>query len=746
MFRAYRERPWLASIENRSNAFPARRRETSRDPDSSATRSVDQPHTDGRLSGCRGGGRVPFGQMGLLERIRSGTFVPDDSPPLVSPGRRISLREAGTRVDAGEDVLLVAREVLDQAGRAKPDEIKAMVAERPELTGVPRADALLAGVAEYLACAHEIEFPGWTSEPARFLDRFWFVSTEPGFRAIALAQTPVALEAPRHPLAGALAADESDVQRSEILDLLHLLADRLAEQGLKGEMYVVGGAAIALDLRRAARRPGTSTPSSSRSARSTTLRRRSRDERGLPEGWLNDAVKGFLSGPDEAATPVLDLPGLSVATASPRIILAMKVLAHRPGEDDADVHLLADQLGLTTAAEVLAVATDVYGDRLDTAARFFVEELFPASSIGAMPSLADFPRVPLTFGPSPVHRLERLSEHLGGEVEIWAKREDCNSGLAYGGNKVRKLEYLAADALAQGCDTLVSIGGVQSNHTRQVAAVAAHLGLACVLVQEHWVDWDDPGLRAGRQHPPLADHGRRRAALRCRLRHRLPAELGGGALRRRRARRQALPDPGRRLRPPARRPRVRRAGPARSPTQEAELGVFFDTIVVCSVTGSTQAGMIAGFAGQERERTVLGIDGSATVQQTWDQIARIARRTAEAIGLGRPLADEEIVLLDEWHAGTYGIPDAKTIEAIRLCARLEGMLTDPVYEGKSMAALIDLVRDGRIEPGSKVLYAHLGGQPALNAYSTAFSPGDRLAGLSSFTAALPVSRGAPPRT
>jgi 1-aminocyclopropane-1-carboxylate deaminase len=117
---------------------------------------------------------------------------------------------------------------------------------------------------------------------------------------------------------------------------------------------------------------------------------------------------------------------------------------------------------------------------------------------------------------------------------------------------------------------------------------------------------------------------------------------------------------------------------------------------------------------------VLGIDGSATVQQTWEQIARIARRTAESIGLGRALRDDEIVLLDEWHAGTYGIPDEKTIGAIRLCARLEGMLTDPVYEGKSMAALIDLVRDGRIEPGSRVLYAHLGGQPALNAYSSAF--------------------------
>jgi 1-aminocyclopropane-1-carboxylate deaminase len=104
--------------------------------------------------------------------------------------------------------------------------------------------------------------------------------------------------------------------------------------------------------------------------------------------------------------------------------------------------------------------------------------------------LADFPRYPLTFGPSPIHPLPRLSAHLGG-AEIWAKREDVNSGLAYGGNKTRKLEYLVPDALASGADTLVSIGGYQSNHTRQVAAVAAHLGLKAVLVQENWVDWPD---------------------------------------------------------------------------------------------------------------------------------------------------------------------------------------------------------------------------------------------------------------
>src|SRR3712207_9026929 len=102
--------------------------------------------------------------------------------------------------------------------------------------------------------------------------------------------------------------------------------------------------------------------------------------------------------------------------------------------------------------------------------------------------IADFDRYPLLFGPSPVHRLDRLTAHLGGAA-VWAKREDCNSGIAYGGNKTRKLEYLVADALAQGCDTLVSIGGVQSNHTRQVAAVAARAGVGCVLVQERWVDW-----------------------------------------------------------------------------------------------------------------------------------------------------------------------------------------------------------------------------------------------------------------
>ena len=154
--------------------------------------------------------------------------------------------------------------------------------------------------------------------------------------------------------------------------------------------------------------------------------------------------------------------------------------------------------------------------------------------------------------------------------------------------------------------------------------------------------------------------------------------------------------------------------------QEQRLGVFFDTIVVCSVTGSTQAGMIDGFAGQNRARRVLGIDASAKIAETRAQVEKIARGTAEVIGLGRDLRDDEITVLQGWAGESYGIPVESTLDAIRLAGRLEGMITDPVYEGKSMAGLIDLVRGGEIPKDSNVLYAHLGGQPALNAYSGVF--------------------------
>ena len=333
----------------------------------------------------------------------------------------------------------------------------------------------------------------------------------------------------------------------------------------------------------------------------------------------------------------------------------------------------------------------------------------------------DLPHVPLLFGPSPIHPLRRLSAALGGTVEIWAKREDCNSGIAFGGNKVRKLEYLAADALAKGCDTLVSIGGVQSNHTRAVTGVARHLGLGVVTVQEHWVDWDDPGyevvgniqltrimggdIRMDRAGFDIGIRDSWRQALQS-------VEDAGG---------KPYPIP---------------AGASDHPlgglgfanwvrevaAQEAQLGVFFDHVIVCSVTGSTQAGMIAGVALEGRaDRRVIGVDASKTPEKTLAQVASIARDTAATIGVERDVRDDEITLVDGFAGPVYGVPDEGTIEAIQLAARTEGMITDPVYEGKSMAGLIGLIRSGEIPAGSRVLYAHLGGQPALSAY--AHTPG-----------------------
>ena len=333
-------------------------------------------------------------------------------------------------------------------------------------------------------------------------------------------------------------------------------------------------------------------------------------------------------------------------------------------------------------------------------------------------SIEDFDRYPLLFGDSPVHPLERLTRHLGGAT-VWAKREDCNSGLAFGGNKTRKLEYLVPDALAQGATHLVSIGGVQSNHTRQVAAVAAKLGLKARLVQESWVNWPDA----------VNDRVGNILLSRIMGAHVELVEAGFGI-----GFKESWENALEEIRAQGGRPYAIPAGASdhrlgglgfanwayEVQKQELELGIFFDTIIVCSVTGSTQAGMIAGFAGQDRPRRVIGIDASAKIAETRAQVGKIARNTASLIGLGRELGDDEITVLEGWAGDYYGIPVDSTLEAIRLTGRLEGVIIDTVYEGKSMAGLIDLVTSGDIPSDSNVLYAHLGGQPALNAYSALF--------------------------
>ena len=336
--------------------------------------------------------------------------------------------------------------------------------------------------------------------------------------------------------------------------------------------------------------------------------------------------------------------------------------------------------------------------------------------------LAKFERYPLTFGPTPIEKLSRLSAHLGGSVEIYAKREDCNSGLAFGGNKIRKLEYIIPDALASGADTLVTIGGVQSNHTRQVAAVAAKLGMKCRLVQESWVPFPDAVYdRVGNilmsrvlgAEIELVDEGFdigireswQRALDDVKARGGVPYAIPAGAS-------------------------VHKFGglgfvgfAEEVRAQEAQMGIRFDYFIVCTVTGSTHAGMLVGFAKDGRANRVIGIDASGTLEQTRAQVMDIARNTADLVELGRDITDDDLVLIPDYAYPAYGVPSAETNDAIRLCARMEGMMTDPVYEGKSMQGLIDLVRKDYFPAGSKVLYAHLGGVPAINGYSYLYRKG-----------------------
>ena len=336
--------------------------------------------------------------------------------------------------------------------------------------------------------------------------------------------------------------------------------------------------------------------------------------------------------------------------------------------------------------------------------------------------LQKFERYPLTFGPTPIEKLPRLSKHLGGNVEIYAKREDCNSGLAFGGNKIRKLEYIVPDALRSNADTLVTIGGVQSNHTRQVAAVAAKLGMKCRLVQESWVPFED------------AVYDRVGNILMSRV---MGAEIElvneGFDIGIRESWERAIED----VKAKGGKPYAIPAGASvhkfgglgfvgfaeEVRAQEAQLGFKFDYIIVCTVTGSTHAGMLVGFAKDGRSRQVIGIDASGTLEQTRAQVLDIARNTADLVQLGKPIADEDLVLLPDYAYPAYGVPSAETNDAIRLAARTEGMMTDPVYEGKSMQGMIDLVRKEYFPAGSKILYAHLGGVPAINGYSYVYRNG-----------------------
>lgn len=341
-----------------------------------------------------------------------------------------------------------------------------------------------------------------------------------------------------------------------------------------------------------------------------------------------------------------------------------------------------------------------------------------------------FPRRVLGFYPTPLHKLDRLSHVLGRE--IWAKRDDLSSGLAFGGNKIRKLEWLVADALAQQCDALVSIGGIQSNHTRQVAAVAAVLGLKSYTVQETWAEWDDPVYdKVGN-------------ILLTRL-------MGGNVVLDGFGYSTNTKETWEKtielVRKQGGKPYPIPAGGSDHPLgglgyahfadevlmQEQQLGLFFDTIIVATCTGSTQAGMVVGFAAQEKRRRIIGIDTADNVAMATQAVTKIAYETIDLIkskgGKKIKLSPHAIEINPEYSALGYGLPSQQTIDAIKMLAELEGIITDPVYEGKSMAGLIDLCKKNEIKPDANILYVHLGGAPAVNAYYQAFEKDSNLRDL-----------------
>ncbi|KAF4458497.1 1-aminocyclopropane-1-carboxylate deaminase [Fusarium albosuccineum] len=341
---------------------------------------------------------------------------------------------------------------------------------------------------------------------------------------------------------------------------------------------------------------------------------------------------------------------------------------------------------------------------------------------------ASFERTSLLFNePSPLHPLPNLTRHVNSttstKAQIWAKREDCSSGLGLGGNKIRKLEYVVPSALAKSCDTLISTGGTQSNHMRQVAAVGNFLGLKTVLVpQVHALSQSEAFEQAGNVQVNRvlgAQYAEPNASLEDVA---AGIEKSGG------------------------KPYIIASGASTHlhgglgfarwafevVEQETAFGVFFDAIVVPVASGGTIGGMIAGFkladrlkeesvcgpSSEPRTRAIIGIDTynkpAGVLEST---ILEIARRTARFIGIGEDAVQSHDVVLDtRYNAGTHAAWDEHTARAVKLLGRQEGIVTDPIYSGRTIGAILHKAEKGEFDTNQYVLFVHTGGQAALGAF------------------------------
>lgn len=319
--------------------------------------------------------------------------------------------------------------------------------------------------------------------------------------------------------------------------------------------------------------------------------------------------------------------------------------------------------------------------------------------------------------PTPLHHLKNFSQ-LFDDQEIWIKRDDL-TGLEGGGNKTRKLEYLVGDAIESGCDMLVTIGAIQSNHTRQTAAAAAKCGLKCALLHFGWTEDAGPQYRTvgnillshamGAQlyvdetPRPIEDQGPLEEF--CEylrgLGHR-PYAIPGGASEH----------------------RLGSFGymncAAEIVQQSKSAGIRFDSIVHCTGSSSTQAGLLAGLAALGEKIRIVGIadDGETTIKRK--RVLRLANDALEELGLAARVSPEDVIVFSV-DQSVYGKAEDETLNAIRLLAETEGLIADPVYEAKAVRGLLGIAKEGYFQSGSKILLMHLGGSPAIHAYANQFA-------------------------
>ena len=330
-------------------------------------------------------------------------------------------------------------------------------------------------------------------------------------------------------------------------------------------------------------------------------------------------------------------------------------------------------------------------------------------------NLAQFPRVKLCIAPTPLERLPNLSKLLGGP-DIWMKRDDL-TGMGLGGNKVRKLEFLAGDALAKGADHLVTQGAVQSNHVRQTAAVAAKLGMRCTALLEHRIDTNDANyLNSGNV---LLDR-----LLGTEIEYR----PGGTDMQ------KEIEATGDKLRAEGAKPYVIPGGGS-NPTgalgyanvafelvaQANEMGLDIDRLVHATGSAGTQAGLVAGLHALSSPLRVLGIGVRNPREKQEATVLALARATARHMGIEREVPASAVEANCDYVGAGYGQPTPGMIEAVEMLARAEGIFLDPVYSGKGMAGLVDLVRKGQFKKGDTVVFLHTGGATGLFGYTDAFT-------------------------